>query len=428
MDTIFALASAPGKAGVSIIRISGPKAGAAAQRLGWTPSAPRKAVRVNLQDGQGAHLDDALVLFFPEGASFTGEEVIELHLHGSTAIIAATLAELSKIPELRMAEAGEFTRRALENGQMDLIQVEALSDLIDAETEAQRKQALRVLSGDLGTLVADWRSKLVRAAALIEACIDFADEEVPVNVTPEVRDLLTSVSDDIKSELSASKMTERVRTGFEVAILGAPNLGKSTLLNRLAGREAAITSEFAGTTRDVIEVRMDMAGLPVTLVDTAGLRETEDAVEAIGISRALERAEQADLRVILLDPTETSKIDIKETDIVRVSKSDLFDGLGNAISAKTGAGIDDLIDDITARLADLSPNTGLAIRERHRAALVDAQTSLALVFQSLDLGDSHYDLVAEELRALVHTLDILVGRVDVENLLDVIFKSFCIGK
>ncbi|WP_373050624.1 tRNA uridine-5-carboxymethylaminomethyl(34) synthesis GTPase MnmE, partial [Thalassovita aquimarina] len=301
MDTIFALATAHGKAGVAVIRVSGPLAHSAGERLAGMLPDPRKAGLRLLRDGQGVRLDEALVLTFPDKSSFTGEAVVELQLHGSVAVVASVLRELGNMDGLRQAEPGEFTRRALENGRLDLAQVEGLADLIEAETEAQRRQALRVLSGDLGNRAEEWRRDLIRAASLLEATIDFADEDIPVDVSPEVNELLDRVIASLSKEIAGVSAAERVRTGFEVAIVGAPNVGKSTLLNALAGRDAAITSEYAGTTRDVIEVRMDLAGLPVTLLDTAGLRETQDKVEEIGIKRARERAGLADLRVFLVE-------------------------------------------------------------------------------------------------------------------------------
>ncbi|HGG65032.1 MAG TPA: tRNA uridine-5-carboxymethylaminomethyl(34) synthesis GTPase MnmE, partial [Rhodobacteraceae bacterium] len=287
MSTIYALATALGKSGVAVIRLSGPRALDAAKTLAGTLPEPRVAGLRALRDSDGVLLDQALVLTFMAGHSFTGEDVAELHLHGGPATIKAVLQTLGDLDGLRMAEPGEFTRRALENGCLDLAQIEGLSDLLDAETEAQRKQALRVFSGALGDKAESWRSQLIRAAALLEATIDFADEDVPVDVTPEVSDLLNSVMAALKTEATGVQISERIRDGFEVAIVGAPNVGKSSLLNRLAGRDAAITSEIAGTTRDVIEVRMDLNGLPVTILDTAGLRETDDTVEGIGIERAL---------------------------------------------------------------------------------------------------------------------------------------------
>lgn len=284
MDTIFALASAPGKAGVAVLRVSGPSAWAAAEQLAGALPKPREAVLRRLKDRTGQVLDEALVLLFSEGASFTGEAVAEFHVHGSVAIQRAVLRELEEMDGLRMAEAGEFTRRALENDRLDLTQVEALADLIESETESQRVQALRVFSGALGQRVEDWRRDLVHAASLLEVTIDFADEEVPVDVSGEVRARLDHVLTGLDREIRGMDGAERIRSGFEVAIVGAPNVGKSSLLNALAGRDAAITSEIAGTTRDVIEVRMEIAGLPVTLLDTAGLRETQDPVEKIGIA------------------------------------------------------------------------------------------------------------------------------------------------
>ncbi|WP_372886568.1 tRNA uridine-5-carboxymethylaminomethyl(34) synthesis GTPase MnmE [Shimia sp.] len=427
-ETIFALATAPGKAGVAVIRVSGSLAATAGRALFGSLPEPRLASLRLLKDAEGRRLDQALVLYFPEKNSFTGEEVIELHLHGSVAVVNAVLRELSDMPGLRLAEAGEFTRRALENGCLDLAQVEGLADLIEAETEAQRRQALRVLSGDLGQLAGGWREKLIRAAALLEATIDFADEEVPVDVTPEVQALLAVVRGELASEISGVDTAERIRTGFEVAILGAPNVGKSTLLNALAGREAAITSEYAGTTRDVIEVRMDLNGLPVTLLDTAGLRETEDHVEGIGIERARERARAADLRVFLIEEGQHPDFEPLPGDIVRAAKADTLSDAGAAVSGKTGQGVAELVSEITSVLSQRAGRSGVATRERHRVAMMRANDSLAAVHAVLDLGPEQYEIAAEELRSAIRALDSIVGRVDVENLLDEIFSSFCIGK
>ena len=428
MDTVYALATAQGRAGVAVIRISGPQAHQACIQLcGDLPEPRRAALRV-VTDAEGVRLDEALVLVFPQGASFTGEQVVEFHLHGSTAVVTAVLRVLSTIPGLRAAEAGEFTRRALENGRLDLAQVEGLADLIDAETEAQRRQALRVLSGDLGRVTEGWRRDLIRAAALLEATIDFADEDVPIDVTPEVSALLTSVQADLRRESAGVSTAERVRSGFEVAIVGAPNVGKSTLLNALAGREAAITSEYAGTTRDVIEVRMDLGGLPVTLLDTAGLRDTTDVVEEIGIKRARERAALADLRVFLVDQGETPDMEPEADDIVLRAKADLLDEKSGAVSGISGEGIESLVWEITSRLSGRLAGLGIATRERHRVAMLRAVSSLDDAARHLALGPDTYDLTAEELRQAIRALESLVGRVDVENLLDEIFASFCVGK
>ncbi len=427
MDTIFALATAAGKAGVAIIRISGPEAFAAAGALcGAVPAGGRALRKVRGQDG--AVIDEALVLGFRKGHSFTGEDVVELHLHGSPAVQKSVLAELAAQRGLRQAEAGEFTRRALENGRLDLAQVEGLADLIDAETEAQRRQAMRVLSGALGDRAEGWRRDLIRAAALVEATIDFADEDVPVDVYPEVTEILARVSGEMQREADGVRIAERIRDGFEVAIVGAPNVGKSTLLNRLAGREAAITSEYAGTTRDVIEVRMDLGGLPVTLLDTAGLRETGDFVESIGIERARQRAAAADLRIYMLLPNEQPDLDLEGSDIVVAAKIDSFpqDRLG--ISSKTGEGIDALIGLIQERLEARTQSVGIAMRERHREALLRSLSYLHAANTQIEAGAEMPDLVAEELRSAIRAVDMLVGRVDVEDLLDEIFSSFCIGK
>lgn len=426
MDTIFALATSKGRAGVAIVRLSGPDAvHAALQLMDTVPN--NRGVRV-LRDKDGQLLDEAFVLRFAEGKSFTGEEVVELHLHGSPAVLAAVLAELGDNPSLRLAEAGEFTRRALDNGQLDLAQVEGLADLIDAETESQRRQAVRVFSGALGALADGWRIKLIRAAALLEATIDFADEDVPVDVTPEVRALITVVKGEMQREAEGVRIAERLRDGFEVAIIGAPNVGKSTLLNRLAGREVAIVTEIAGTTRDVIEVKLDLDGIAVTLLDTAGLRDTDDLVEGMGVQRAKERAAQADIRVHMLLPEDDLPQNIGDSDILVRAKSDIVRGDGLSVSGQTGAGVDNLVAQISDILRERVGSVGVAMRERHRVAMLHAIGYLEAAEMGLghDLGMT--DLIAEELRSAIRAVDSLVGRVDVEQVLDEIFSSFCIGK
>ena len=425
MNTIFALASAQGRAGVSVIRLSGPDAKEVVAKFVSSLPKNRVAGLRTLIDDAGEPLDHALVLCFDGPRSFTGEDVVELHLHGSIAVVQSVLRVLGDSGLARLAEPGEFTRRALENGRMDLAQVEGLADLIESETEAQRKQALRVVTGHLGALVEQWRSSLIRAAALIEATIDFVDEDVPVDVTPEVRELLTGVKTDLIKEIAGSKVAERIRVGFEVAIVGAPNAGKSTLLNAMAGRDAAITSDIAGTTRDVIEVRMDLKGLPVTILDTAGLRDGQDSVEVIGINRALERAGDADLRIFLADEKEVLPLAQLPDDIRITPKADIT---GSGISGLTGEGVSDLLDAIQQTLEQRSSQAGLATHERHRIAMQSTLTALDVVLPLVDLGPEHYDIAAEELRTAVRSLEALVGRIDVENLLDEIFSSFCLGK
>jgi tRNA modification GTPase len=428
MDTIFALASAQGKAGVAVIRLSGLIAHKAASELCGTDLAPRGMVLRILRDKSGSQLDQALVLTFQAPASFTGEDVAELQVHGSTAGVSAVLAALSQIDGVRLAEPGEFTRRAMDNGKMDLAQVEGLADLIDAETEAQRRQAQILLGGKLGEMAEKWRRDLIRAAALIEATIDFADEDVPVDVTPEVAELLSGVQLDLTREMAGVVIAERIRTGFEVAIIGAPNVGKSTLLNALAGRTAAITSEFAGTTRDVIEVRMDLAGLPVTMLDTAGLRETDDQIEGMGIALARQRAEVADLRVFLAEDSDSLDVEIRHGDIRVRPKGDLRTEKDGAVSGVTGEGLDQLVQRISQVLSQRAASAGIATRERHRSAMAQAKDGLERAQAILKSGPDHYDIGAEELRRAIHALESLVGRVDVENLLDEIFASFCLGK
>ncbi|MDM7931701.1 tRNA uridine-5-carboxymethylaminomethyl(34) synthesis GTPase MnmE [Tabrizicola sp.] len=428
MDTIYATATARGRAGVAVIRISGPMAYAVGQALCGNLPAPRVAGLRNLT-WQGALLDQALVLTFARDASFTGEEVVELQTHGGPAVVGAVLRALADQTGLRLAEAGEFTRRALENGVLDLAQVEGLADLIDAETEAQRRQAVRVLSGAVGEKVERWRRDLIRAGALLEATIDFADEDVPVDVSPEVLALIDGLVADLGREAAGVAAAERIRDGFEVAIVGAPNAGKSTLLNQLAGREAAITSEIAGTTRDVIEVRMEIAGLPVTFLDTAGLRETADRLEQAGIDRALARAEAADLRLILTDGGPFTGMVPRGDDLVVLGKADtIYAHGGLAVSGLTGAGVPELMARIGEILQRRVGSAGTLVRERHRVAVTSAIAALAESRAEVVRDDSRVELAAEHLRQAVRALDALVGRMDVDDLLGEIFASFCIGK
>jgi len=428
-DTIFALASAKGRSGVAVVRISGSRARLCLEILTGSCPEPRRASLRKLHDTAGDVLDQALVLFFTDKASFTGEDVAELHLHGSPATVAVVLQTLSGIEGLRLADPGEFTRRALENGQLDLAQVEGLGDLVQAETEAQRRQALRIFEGALGVASAAWRADLVHAAALLEATIDFADEDVPVDVTPEVLTLIDRVEKDLAREIKGSKAAERIRDGFEVAIIGAPNSGKSTLLNALAGREAAITSEIAGTTRDVIEVRMDLRGLAVTILDTAGLRETSDHVEGLGIRLAEKRASKADLRVFLDENPKALSVDIQAGDIFRRPKGDLFDGDSRtAVSGKTGFGVDELIDEIALNLENRASGVGVAIKERHRVSLSAATEAIEIARKEVILGADRAEFAAEELRSAIRALAALIGDVDIELILDDIFANFCLGK
>lgn len=426
MDTIYALASASGKAGVSVVRVSGPKTPEVMLSISGTMPEGGRAVRV-LCDQNGDAIDQALVLHFPEGKSFTGEQTVEFHVHGSVSVCQRLLEVLSRFSGVRHAEAGEFTHRAFENGKLDLSQVEGLADLIDAETESQRKQALRVFAGDLSKKADAWRSELVRVSALFTASIDFADEDIPDSVIDQAQKNISDLVEKLEQEISFGKNAERIRSGFEVAIVGAPNAGKSTLLNRLAGREAAITSDVAGTTRDVIEVRMDIQGIPVTLLDTAGLRLSEDTIERIGIERAIERAKNADLRLFLYEKSKKFIIEPESEDIVLQSKNDVYRSDTPSISALTGDGVDYLLSEIFNRLNGRVLNAGLAIRERHRIAIEGAVKELRSANYMLLMGDD-IEIVAEHIQSAIRSMDCIVGKVDVETVLGDIFSSFCIGK
>jgi len=431
-DTIYALASARGKAGVAVVRISGPQAHVALSLMADVPKTRQASLRK--LHWQGVLLDEALVLVFDEGASFTGEASVELQLHGGQAVVAAVLAALSMIDGLRPALAGEFTRRALENGCLDLTQVEGLADLIDAETEVQRIQSLRVLSGAIGEKVETWRRDLIRAAALLEATIDFADEDLSVDVMPEVRGLLDGLLTQLRAEAASVKIAERIREGFEVAIIGCPNVGKSTLLNAFAGRKAAITSEIAGTTRDVIEVRMDADGLAVTFLDTAGLRDTEDLVEALGIDLAIQRAEAADLRIFLMDGVDEIPMVVPQVgDLIVLGKADTVEAevasqFENRVSGLTGQGVSALLDRVSHVLLTRSAGAGTMTRERHRVAIIHAVSALETAMSELQRPFMVVEVVAEELRSASRALEVLLGRIDVETVLGEIFASFCIGK
>ena len=427
MDTIFALASAPGKAGISIVRLSGPLAINVAEKLTKSKLKEKQPNLRVIYDSDNQFIDQALILIFSKPCSFTGENVVEFHLHGSSAVVSAVIKLLGNFKGLRSAEAGEFTRCALDNGKLDLAQVEGLADLIEAETDAQHKQAARIFNGALGEKTKEWRAKLVKAGALLVATLDFADEEVPEEVTPEVEKLINMVLSDLDKQIIGVQTAERIRSGFEVAIVGAPNLGKSTLLNYLVGRDAAITSNVSGTTRDVIEVKLDLRGLPVTILDTAGIRKSDDKVEEIGISRALERSSLSDLRIVLTEDGEYPVgLKNRDTDIICIAKDD--QGNRGGVSGKTGAGIDRLKNNIWDKLDDKAQYVGIATRERHKSSMVNAKKFLGNAVVSLRDGPEYYDITAEEIRAATSALDSLIGRIGVEDVLDEVFSSFCLGK
>ncbi len=439
-DTIFALSSAPGRAGVAVLRVSGPGAGGALAALAGRIPRPREAALATLKNGEGEILDRALVLWFPAPASFTGEDVAEFQVHGGRAVVEGVLAALAALG-LRVAEAGEFTRRAVENGKFDLTGAEALIDLIDAETPAQRRQALGQYDGALAALYDGWRARLLRALAWAEASIDFSDEELPADTADIARDEAAEILKEIRVHLDDAHRGELVREGLYLTVIGKPNSGKSTLVNALARREVAIVSESAGTTRDVIEVRLDLGGYAVTLADTAGLREATEAVgavEAEGVRRALARAEAADFVVLVLDGSAAEPFAgipdsaVAKASLVVWNKVDLGFPVareGFALSARTGQGLPELIAALTAlvkaRLAGAN-EAPLLTRARHREALEAAAAALARALETPDAAAP--ELAAEDLRLALRALGRITGRVDVEELLDVVFRDFCIGK
>ena len=426
-DTIFALASGAGASGVAVIRVSGPQAFAQTQALcGRVPEPGRHALR-KIHDRAGELIDEGLVLSFAKGASFTGEDVVELQTHGSPAVVARLLHVLGETGDMRLAEAGEFTRRAFENGRLDLTQVEALAALIEAETEAQRKLAMEVFGGALSTTIADLRASVLRAAALCEATIDFADEEVPEDVNPEVRDLLSNAIKTLEMQLSGSQAAQSISKGIQIAILGPTNAGKSSLINAIAGKDIAIVSEIAGTTRDIVELTVNLGGQKVTFLDTAGIRDTKDAIELEGIRRAKERAENADIR-LLVSPDDWIDEDTAPgpDDILVYSKGDLT-GRKGAVSTDTGDGIDELLEKITTVVSTKVDGGSLIAELRQEKELSDARAALATALVELD-NESDMELVAHQIRDGLRYLARTIGAVGVEDVLGEIFSSFCIGK
>jgi tRNA modification GTPase len=480
-ETIFALSSGRGPAAIAVVRISGARAGDALKTLTGKIPEPRKAELARIRGSDGEIIDQALALWFPGPHSETGEDVAELQLHGGRAVVAAVLSALSRVEGLRPAEAGEFTRRAFEHGKLDLTAVEGLADLVMAETEGQRRQAFRQMTGILGNRAENWRSQVIQALALVEARIDFSDEaDVPEDLVGPALKIARALEKEITSVLADGGRGERMRDGLVVAIAGPPNAGKSTLLNRIAKREAAIVSPYAGTTRDVIEVHLDVGGLPVTLLDTAGIRDTDDPVEMEGVRRARDRAAVADLVLWVVDAGDPvapppvkaeksgvlppvwlvrNKIDLLQGDKRseylsrnmlnsesllhtnkrfknrvnnRLTKNNelkftLNESLFN-VSASTGEGFEELLRGLKGYadhfLAGAEP--ALVTRERHRRALEDTAAALRRALAG-DLAGRE-DLLAEELRSASRSLGRLTGRVDVEDILDVIFRDFCIGK
>ncbi len=445
--TIFALASAPGRAGIAVVRVSGPRAGdavlALAPDLDALPS-PRYAMRAVLyaaesKSGGGRDkIDDALVLWFPGPASFTGEDVAEFHIHGGHAVLDSLITSLGAMDGLIPAGPGEFSRRAFENGKMDLTAVEAIADLVDAETTAQRRQALSQMDGALAARYDGWRERLIKSMAFAEASIDFAEEDIPDDLVRQSIEALKALADEIDLHLADDGIGERIRSGFRIALTGAPNVGKSSLLNALAKRDVAIVSDIAGTTRDVIEVPLDLGGYAAVLIDTAGLRDSDDVIEQEGVRRARDQAASADLRVHLIEPGETVPDVAADTrTILALNKADLLQrGVASPpgtlpVSVKTGLGMADLIAEMSGRVRAMAAGRAEAsaplTRARHRAALEDCRDALRRAIAKAEAGADE-EMMAEDMRHAAQALGRITGRVDVEDLLDRIFRDFCIGK
>lgn len=447
--TIYALATAHGRAGIAVIRISGPAANLAltklAPNLAELPT-PRYVQRVSLFETESnfeqdpVQIDDALAVRFLSPNSFTGEDVVELHVHGGHAVISALMTSLLSIEGLRPAEPGEFSRRAFENGKMDLTAVEAIADLVDAETSAQRQQALTQMGGALAKVYDGWRERLVKAMAFAEASIDFSEEDIPEDLTCQSLEALKALAQEINEHLSDNSIGERIRDGFRITLTGAPNVGKSSLLNALAKRDVAIVSDIAGTTRDVIEVPMDLGGYAAVIIDTAGIRESDDIIEREGVRRALDQAASADLRLHLVDSAKAAKVADRDPDtIVVMNKCDLMPGIETStrlddvhqLSLKTGDGLERLIKEMSVRISDQAIHRNKAsiplTRARHRHALEECASALNRAIAS-SIAGADVEMMAEDIRVAAQALGRITGRVDVEELLDRIFSDFCIGK
>jgi tRNA modification GTPase len=466
--TIFAVSTPAGRGAIAVVRVSGEQAGEALTTLAGRITSPRLATVRQLQGGGGEPLDEAIVLWFPAPASATGENVAEFHLHGGRAVIQAVLDALAHLPGFRPAEPGEFTRRAVENGRLDLTQAEALADLIDAETPSQRRQALDQYDGALARLYEGWRARLVRLLAHAEAGIDFSDEELPDGLDTQIRDGIAALLDEIGRHMADGRSGEITREGLMLTVIGPPNAGKSSLVNALARRDIAIVSDRPGTTRDVLEARLDLGGYAVTIADTAGLRLSEDAIESEGVRRALARAESGDLTLLLLDGTSPEPFvglpedAVENAALVVWNKIDLLTGVADkstgvastsplrggrnaqhfgwgangegptlsenpiTISVRTGEGMDTLVETLIAKVRerlDRPREFPLITRARHRHALQDAVDALRRA-----CNQDQSELIAEELRLALRALGRIAGRVDIEELLDVVFRDFCIGK
>ncbi len=436
MSTIFALSSGKGKSGVSIVRISGPDARAALLALGIADlPKPRVATFAKLKN-KGDIIDQALVLYFNAPHSFSGEDIVELHLHGSVAVVTEVVNVLSKIKNFRLAEPGEFSKRAFENNKMDLVQAEGLADLIESETSAQAKQAMRAMEGESSKIYDDWRNRVIEIMAFVEAYIDFPDENIPADLDLQAQNKVKKIIEEINKQLATDR-GERVRLGAVATIIGEPNVGKSTLINFLSKRDVAIVSDIAGTTRDSIEVHLNIDGMPLTIIDTAGIRESKDVIEREGVKRALEKAEKADFRIVMLEAgkSENESINrlIDQNSIVVVNKIDLHKKSADKnyiqVSLKENIGTDELVKNIKEKVEKLLGNSENAIitRSRHKHELQNTVSELNNFIKNRN-ENMPIELCSETLRRASFHLGKIVGKIGVEDILDKIFSEFCIGK
>ncbi|MEM9762608.1 MAG: tRNA uridine-5-carboxymethylaminomethyl(34) synthesis GTPase MnmE [Pseudomonadota bacterium] len=431
LPTVFALSTPPGRSGIAVIRITGDAAPRILRELtGCSLPGPRTASRRRLVDENGSMIDDALVLFFPAPSSVTGEDVVELHCHGGRAVTAAVLSWLSGFDGVLPAAPGEFTQRAFINGKMDLTEVEASGALLAAETEAQRKQAVQAAGGGVQRIVAAVRHNLVQALALVEATIDWSDEDVPEDVGPEVSNALASARSALRGLLEGAGARERLMEGFEVVLIGAPNAGKSSLINAIVGREVALATPISGTTRDIIEARLDLRGLPITLIDTAGFHESVNVIEEMGMARGRERAARADLRLFIDAPEAPLPLEVAQLhspgDLTVSNKADLAFGAHMPVSARTGEGLEALVEQMAAVLQDRVPTESGIAEARQRAEVGAGLESVDLAISGLGVVGT--EIVAEYLRGALASLERLAGRTTPEAVLGEVFSKFCLGK
>ena len=442
--TIYALSSGPGVSGIAVIRVSGKNTAQVVKTLTRSKlPAPRMATLKKFnKNGGKSIIDEGVVIWFPAPNSYTGEDLAEFHVHGSRAVIKAMHLAISKIKNCRLAEPGEFTKRAFQNGRINLLKAESISDLIASETEIQRKQALEIMGGKSSYKFNSWREKLLKILSHVEAKIDFPEENLPNNIIKEIQKTSNNVLSEIKKTLNDQKVGERIREGFKIAIVGPPNSGKSSLLNYLSKRDVAIVSEIAGTTRDVIETHLNLDGYPVIVSDTAGIRKSKNEIEKKGIKIALKRADDADLNLVILSVknvnfTGVLKNLMKENAILVINKSDLLKGRLNSkfkkydhvlISIKEDLNLNRLLKKIKKRLKSkfLTSENIIITRERHRQSLINCAQHLEKFNKKKSMED--FDKGAEDLRLATRHLGMIVGKVDVEEILSSIFNDFCIGK